>query len=1417
MVQLSIKVRSKSSYAKAGKIKTLTVDSSQRLEEIVESGSLLYSNGRELPLNSSFASNNAQEGDILESCSSPLMSSLLSAVLQDLNSIERLPEHERTQEKIQPLLGGALLDPWPDRWSFDSMKTRKICLATMKMVLQRDGRFNLKQVPKLSTLQEVYDFMQTVWNSGNGNRRRGHNSMAHVFKPSAKNSNGKPSICWQLMDHKFQQAHQLRMTTDSTSVDWIEAFVQRENGRHNRAIETPPTITRRNNRSASKATPRQRRRLQPSPASRRTSATTTPCMNCNQLAECTCLEESCPFYKQLCCPLCFIGNHPRHIRNHQRVELTDPRVKTVLKERNKPGYCPEYQSGPFALLSTLSEASEGGQSGHARREFSLSESRLKKIAQTRCRSNLYDRQARGRSAFACIESLADKQLVRKELMPGQAEARFSLLPAGEAMAKLCRTFETSLDEVLREKTLDVLRQPYRKEDVSIIVDSREDATYAKRLLEHCQDRGLPCANRELPAGDYLFVTKPPNDEEKVLPLVIERKSWSDLADSVSGSGKGHRRLDCVRIDGDGVCSTGRCQLCRMKASGCSKVMFIIEGARCLNRDGENKCNNTKRCKYCKELQERHNLSHEELEEVLYQLQAKHGCLLHFTRGYNETIVSLQIMHRILVSNSSSGDDPQLAQAIQISQGGSAAAPLSQDTNLSYAKFCSNARRSRCNDGILKFFGGAKKGRVRRVGAESFIRSIRDDKVVSIFASDSAGTQAGGVENLDRAFSSTGPVAGGVEVVEIDSDDDRSYDASQNSIILLDEDPSWTSAKASSNLLVEVDSDGSEEPPIKQRGKNVDVLVLDDDAGERCGADANKSVPFFVLSGMYEYDTDYFHDVNKVWQSAYRSEASKSRNNFRVAVLDQLRSIQTDQLPLVKRESMLYWALKIQLRNQVLLHAARSSECINQLQHHWNFGGRAIGTRCNVSDEACTSRLPTSPARSRRTAQQTSSQRTPVYSIDDDPEEVPRSPRHRHPEKAPGSRPTPPPQASPKTTPVYTIDDDPEPVRPTVVRGTPESGARRQASPKETPIYTIDDDPIPVPQPARRKAREISRRQTPAVAGMKKAPVYTIDGDPEPASYATEVVAKEARRKASPRSDGNKTTPNHARQAMPSDSQTDAKIREARLRRFGNTQSPRSTGIKRARVSDPDQWSCKTCTVLNEVSSTNCKVCNAKQTNAWACDKCSYENCIDVTRCTICDCVNKKRMLDTSDHLEVSRLPILTSKRGMRRGERPPRPPADVVSIRKGPRPPPTKSAKWACQSCTYENDLILPSCQMCDSRNPSIAVGLDFREKGVVDASPVGSSRIPSTERVDNSHRRGEGGVPYDRSPQVSATRRGEGVAHLGKSTKASSALPDEIKSAFCRPKSRVRCGACGQDGHNRATGKQIYLFCSFFRSQFVA
>ena len=192
-------------------------------------------------------------------------------------------------------------------------------------------------------------------------------------------------------------------------------------------------------------------------------------------------------------------------------------------------------------------------------------------------------------------------------------------------------------------------------NLALCLDTREDVHLLERIKMTCEDEKVPFVERELPAGDYLFIDQS-GSREYVLPLVVERKSWSDLADSCLGKGRALNRLDCVKLGSTSGC-LGNCQLCKMKSCGCRRVMFIIEGERCLGSDSMHrtakKCTKETCCSACKLLSERHDVTQDVLEGVLHRLQIEHGCLIHYTKSYNETISSLFDMRTLLQTGSNS--------------------------------------------------------------------------------------------------------------------------------------------------------------------------------------------------------------------------------------------------------------------------------------------------------------------------------------------------------------------------------------------------------------------------------------------------------------------------------------------------------------------------------------------------------------------------------------------------------------------------------------------------------------------------------------------------------------------------------------------------------------------------------------------
>ena len=857
--------------------------------------------------------------------------------MRDLTEVEKVPELERTESRLRKILDvdgdkKDLLEPFPDRWSNEEIKTRKIALATMKKIIQRMDRYEDQQVPHIDNLQALCDFVHPILQrSSNG---RGYNSMIHVVKPTSQNRDGLPTTCWVLLQQKLDQMNSIVVTPGSGS-DIIEEFVKNDYARHNNGRQGTPGSATPRSRGRSGGTPsstpggrntkRARRNLQlDATGSTNSSIPSCSSSGCVSVADSVCLDASCPFHNQIFCLMCFSSNHPLSIRNHERVDLnTDPRGKRVLKQQTQANYCPEFASGPYAILATLMEMS----SDRINPEHSLTESRLKKLSQQRCRSNLYDNQAQGgRNAFAAAENLAEKNFLRKEIIPGvrNSEAKFSLLPTGEAMGKLCLAFEKGLKtalyprSMLRQRSL-VLTQPTtdgistsRQKEIKLIIDSREDAQYINRLTELLSEKQIQYDRRDLPSGDYLFVTQD-GDEERVLPMIVERKTWSDLADSVMG--RGQRRLDCVRIGSTvgNSCEGNRCQLCRMKRSGCSKRMFIIEGHRCLGRDGEDKCSPSGYCRYCRELLQRHGpeVVQVNLEKnVLERLQCEHGCIIHFTDGFNETISSLLTLHRLLGLLS-----------LNITE-----------SNLTYPQFCTNSRSASASSGVAEPI--FKKGECVVLAIEEFARRIHEGKGPSSI-----------LGRLDASeFVGRAPRRSDDDVIVLDDSDD---DTQKNPPAIARS--STKKAPTSQDLIVldsdSSDEDGDEVETLPRNKDDNDVIVLDDlppvrrleRPKKKKSSTTNSSTKLVIIEGLLEYDTEYKKDTNTVWKALYKTHECREQNELENVAAQKLKSIcdQAEATPLVPREYLQFWSLYFQVFNQnVRIHFPRESEGSKSLRSSW---------------------------------------------------------------------------------------------------------------------------------------------------------------------------------------------------------------------------------------------------------------------------------------------------------------------------------------------------------------------------------------------------------------------------------------------------------------------------------------------------
>ena len=1035
MVLLTIHVRPKNGYTYPGKIKTLSVDSSKRLEDVVadlkldtKKGIALFSSQGflELALNTSLSTNNIQNFDIIETCSSPLLSAAISSLLEDLNQVGKLAEEERTQDRIEPLLGlnTSHLEPsWPNRWNHDSLKARIISLAFLKNVLQRQDRFAHLVVPQCQTLHSFHEFLQDSVFTSPSDRR---NSAAHIVKPLTKE--GYPTTCWQLLQFKLNQISALQTSARAGNNGKfscpIERFLVSERERRGNLDEVyspsqqlntpvgrrkdPPGSSRSGNSSGA----RKRRRITTDSPSLRLADKEWKCTNCKTTpATCMCLTESCPFETMPSCQACFRADHPILQRNHEGIAFTDARVKNILKAMHRQDrqklYCPEYASGPFAILCTLYDQSVNYN------QFSLSESCLKELAQRICRSNLYDHQARGRNAFACIEGLMERNLVRMELLNrSDQEGMYSLLPEGEALARYCFQFEEAVKAVVHQnpKMLqsrnDALNRDTSNNDnntnpVSIIVDTREDGTYADRLIQRCRQERISAEKKELPAGDYLFLVG-----DRVCPIVLERKSWSDLADSVLGKGK--RRLDCVRIGDDRVasCESGRCQLCKMKSSGCTKIMFIVEGARCANLGAtSNKCTETKRCQYCRELQQRHGRSvvQETLEEVLHNLQINHGCFVHYTQSYNETIDALIQMRDILGSgvatarsqNVTGGDndaDDDVAMAIALSLGKkhTKQSKTSESSHfaepiLNYEQFCYNARRKLGeNDNRL-----AVRGQVQELDDRKFVQHIFDGSIgvyCEGFDSEAstlnrkqtllnrASHQPNEIVNLNESFKDAEdadnasdsdieviekdsiPPPGKTNspnesIIEIDSEEEDAFNDSQESVQIIDFPVSRKRGRRDSEDDDEVEVLWAAKPS-RETSQRIATGKLESNGKQR-----NPGIhpSLLIIQGLCEFDVELYRDMSAVWKDLYQRDKllNSVGDVFRSSCKSEILKIQDTQSPLVDRKSLLFWLLYIQLKCGVRVHVMRKQSCRQRLESRWSKrrNGTNPSTACAVTSQS----------------------------------------------------------------------------------------------------------------------------------------------------------------------------------------------------------------------------------------------------------------------------------------------------------------------------------------------------------------------------------------------------------------------------------------------------------------------------------
>ena len=1286
MVQVTLRLRPKSGYHYTNKIKTFTLDSSSRLEELLvvsgenggaggggnnssssssssKSSSLYSQSGQELALNTSIASHNFENNELIETCKSPYMSAALTSVLKDIEQIKKqIPTLQNNENEVKELLFRKLqFAPdnicvegyWDDKqWNHERVKTRTICLATMKKVLQRDDRYQVFDIPSCQTIHELYQHMESTWdemgqrnidiNDHNGSNsttsgrrsatRVAPNRMKYLLSSKTKKT-GLPSTLWILIERKLEIQNEIRdrLRMSGSTLDPLEEFIRLDDLRHESSHSDTRNTSFTTSSSSSTASTRRRRRNED---------------NQNDINS--------------------------NIDGNTTTPSTTTRTNTT--SRQSKYYIPEYSSGPFAILATLFEAMDPSQSDdpnmrQQRRELSLTESKLKHKAQRRCRSNLYDRGiGRGhRSAFACMEGLANKELVRKEVGNFGTEngvniEKWSLLTKGEKLGSDCLAFQKAVNQVLPIKFGQNMatnskeqRQRQRQEnnDIVLVVDNREDPLFRDRLKMYCDDDKVPFEERELPSGDYLFVTR----DEKVIPLVIERKSWSDFADSVMGRGKANRRLDCVSIrdsassrpgsieqqymqwQQDPHCARRNCQLCKMKRSGCSQIMFIIEGSWCAGRDdtnrNKNKCTREKRCQSCKALMERHHgVTDEMLQKVLHRLQVQHGCHVHFTNSYNETITSLFMIRKLLMeensyasaafdknnsTNDSGDDDLNRAIAMSLNQDFATAVPQP----FTYGEFLANTRSSNLDSTAKHNFNVRKKQGVVNFAVQSFVRSIVNDEDTwrqtvckSILGDGINPTVANNSNESGVQLQSNRHELQTNNNVDISNDEIQILDDQRNNVVDLNESNDSDNSiecidlqESQNPIIIDIDesqvslidmnddeseSDGTIDLIDSSNDRNIVESVVEDESNTvRTVAPINSNLqalngtPLVVLQQMQSYNERFMKDLHKVWKNLYSQKMDSQRDtNIADTNIDifarsteDLQNLKLNEaFPLIRREQFLFATLYVQIKLGVILRIASKNEYANEIMQLWTYSSQADArVPHNTSIHSAESSKNVLTDQSRQRSQNVAPQ------------------RERNASTASADRST--------DTPVQSSSSKSNSSRE-------QRTERKRGNQRDKTTAAVTEDVRTTAEPIR----------TAAVVADETTSITTMDRITKPSNMSS-----------------------HR-----------AKLIEARLRRFQKDQ--------------PKKKSSQTNTQRNAIK------IESRSASGWTCSKCTLDNPMDALRCNACDTKRPTKLTPQQSNVATS-TPILRNTT------------SSTTS---------TSRTSWNCRRCTFANPLDRFKCAECD-------------------------------------------------------------------------------------------------------------------------
>ncbi len=777
----------------------------------------------------------------------------------------------------------------------------------------------------------------------------------------------------------------------------------------------------------------------------------------------------------------------------------------------------------------------------------------------------------------------------------------------------------------------------------------------------------------------------------------------------------------------------------------------------------------------------HGVTDEMLQKVLNRMQVQHGCHVHFTNSYNETITSLFMIRKLLMEgdtyaasaferttaeDNTNKDDLQRAVALSLNEND----PKTKTSLLTYDEFSSNVRKSKSRS---QYSFERKKKDVVHMSVQSFVQSIIEDEAKwrhsvckSIFnenvklMSENLGNEETQAPNhhvlpqqQDKNTSDTRDVINileeeqnnivdlnetddSIEVIEVEESQDSSIieilDNSQGSMINIEDgDNESASSDSTIDLVSTVNDSNDNSNRLGESKPNRSESTSD----LKKATEALNDTPLLVLQQMQLYNDRFMKDINNVWKEVFgkkmmdvQNDGENTTTNTNIDILTRsiqgLQNLQlSDTFPYLRREAFLFVTLFLQIKLGVMLRIASRNAYASEMRQLWDYSSR--------------------------------------HDSFDRPTEV-----------APFTENNATQSFNAATTSSLRRQNNSTP--------TTQGGIERHSS-------TQSNNCTPTSSRRQTTARQSQpSNSTPANNGASSRPKRSNESLVEPntnnSTNLTTSSSSARRTKTVPtknhnarinksvdrstsmtRNERDSNAPDRSRRNM---SAQRADAIKARLRRFESekpkesTQKSSSTSSRlessqqtiqavpvAASNQEIDSWACGGCTLLNSPELPSCKICNTlRPPLPWNCKHCTLENPPDVLKCDAC---GNERFEDKKPNNVPS---ISTSYQGFEPNSQ------DYVS-----KNPPYQG---------FESE-----------NNPQTSNPVSHHNNSTYSSSSTSTSRnIPKVRMVQ--------ALSLDHEFQQS-TQNGNICSAVSDDNKKTSS---KSKSSYIR-----RCGACGEVGHYRA------------------